>query len=676
MNENDMADLLNNKCQKNKVIIGSRWIKIVITILLVAFAVGCTMVNKSAVPVKNQVYYDDSRGSAYYLTLMQNEMGSTKTDLQLMYIRALLAENRLTDAQQQLLELVDLSLNAEQIKEKKLNAAELAVKSQTPIDLSQSIDTNTLSIQQQSRYYQIKLLQDQQGHDINAAVRDYVILETLGFPATRHQVINDTWRYLNALSDDDLASILVYANEAVLQGWVQLAYAYRNSLKVDAVQQLVSDGSVEMVTPTLSDEERAQRIHAAIAAWQMQYPTHPAALYLPQSIYGDDAASTNNQQGKRVALFLPLQGTSKVFGEVLRAGYMEAARFYPNEPGQNVMVFDTTSAPLPVLVKQAQEQGAEMIVGPLLKNDVALISQLNTAIPVLALNKINDDNQQTSAVNANICYFGLSPEDEAADAAKHIFAQGKNNPLIITVQSDLGRRVANAFVQQWHQLTSSDVYVQYFNSAAELKQKMNSGVGLQLQGDLLASQVLTPNQTNQANIVDLTAVNNTSNTNQSVTASHAIDAIYAFATQEELEFIKPMLDMKAADDENPTAITVVPPIYTSSRSNSANTSTDYRFEMDRVQFSDMPLLVDDNDILSQLPKNIQQDYSLARLYAMGIDAWRLANQFQAVQTNNQADIDGVTGQIIVSPGCQINRALTWKIYRQGKVLSAPQNVRG
>lgn len=670
-----MADLLN-KCQKNRVIIGGHWIKIAVTILLVAFAVGCS-IDKPSLPAKSQVFYDDSRGSAYYYGLMQNETGSAKTDLQLMYIRALLVENRLVDARQQLLGFADTSLSTEQLKEKQLNAAELAVKSQTPINLSTAIDMNTLSAPQKSRYYRIKLLQDTQNHDINATVRDYVVLETLGYPAERHQVINDTWRYLSSLSDDDLSSIIAYANETVLQGWVQLSYAYRNILKVEEIQQLQPDGTVAMVAPPLSDEERAQRIHDAVASWQMQYPTHPAALFLPQSIYGEDATSVNNRQGKRVALFLPLQGSSKVFGEVLRAGYMEAARFYPDEPGQNVMVFDTTSAPLPVLVKQAQEQGAEMIVGPLLKNDVASIAQLNIGIPVLALNKINDVTNAPSSLNSNVCYFGLSPEDEAADAAKHIFAQGKNNPLIITTQSDLGQRVANAFVQQWHQLTNSDVYVQYFNSAAELKQKMNRGVGLQLQGTVLNSQIANPATTTAANIVDLTTPNTPTTPAQSnPNSNNAIDAIYAFATQEELEFIKPMLDMKAADDDQPTAITVVPPIYTSSRSNSANTSTDFQYEMDRVQFSDMPLLVDDNDILAQLPKNIQQDYSLARLYAMGIDAWRLANHFQELQSNTQPAIDGVTGQIVVAPGCQINRALTWKIYRQGKILSAPQNVRG
>ena len=37
----------------------------------------------------------------------------------------------------------------------------------------------------------------------------------------------------------------------------------------------------------------------------------------------------------------------------------------------------------------------------------------------------------------NICYFALSPEDEARDAARHIRDQGKQAPLVLIPRSSL-----------------------------------------------------------------------------------------------------------------------------------------------------------------------------------------------------------------------------------------------
>lgn len=55
------------------------------------------------------------------------------------------------------------------------------------------------------------------------------------------------------------------------------------------------------------------------------------------------------------------------------------------------------------------------MVGPLLKNNVEELLKSNTPLNVLALNQPENIENR-----ANICYFALSPEDEARDAARHI----------------------------------------------------------------------------------------------------------------------------------------------------------------------------------------------------------------------------------------------------------------
>jgi outer membrane PBP1 activator LpoA protein len=54
---------------------------------------------------------------------------------------------------------------------------------------------------------------------------------------------------------------------------------------------------------------------------------------------------------------------------------------------------------------------------------------------VLALNQ-----PEKVESRANICYFALSPEDEARDAARHIHEQGKQTPLLLVPRGALGDR--------------------------------------------------------------------------------------------------------------------------------------------------------------------------------------------------------------------------------------------
>ncbi len=90
----------------------------------------------------------------------------------------------------------------------------------------------------------------------------------------------------------------------------------------------------------------------------------------------------------------------------------------------------------------------------------------HTTLNVLALNQPEQVQNR-----ANICYFALSPEDEARDAARHIREQGKRQPLLLMPRSALGDRVANAFADEWQKLGGGVVLQQKFGSVSELRQR-------------------------------------------------------------------------------------------------------------------------------------------------------------------------------------------------------------
>jgi outer membrane PBP1 activator LpoA protein len=112
-------------------------------------------------------------------------------------------------------------------------------------------------------------------------------------------------------------------------------------------------------------------------------------------------------------------------------------------PSAELKIYDTTSQPIGQLLAQAQQDGATLVVGPLLKENVEDVLKSNTPLNVLAL------NQPEKVESRAICYFALSPEDEARDAARHIHQQGKQTPLLLVPRGALGDRVVNAFADEW-----------------------------------------------------------------------------------------------------------------------------------------------------------------------------------------------------------------------------------
>ena len=146
-------------------------------------------------------------------------------------------------------------------------------------------------------------------------------------------------------------------------------------------------------------------------------------------------------------------------------------------PGAELKIYDTSAQPLDQVLAQVQQDGASIVVGPLLKNNVEALMKSNTTLNVLALNQPEQVQNR-----ANICYFALSPEDEARDAARHIHEQGKQAPLLLIPRSTLGDRVANAFAQEWQTLGGGVVLQQKFGSASELRAGVNGGAGIALNG--------------------------------------------------------------------------------------------------------------------------------------------------------------------------------------------------
>ncbi|MHC2597718.1 outer membrane PBP1 activator LpoA protein [Kluyvera sp. 1366] len=624
--------------------------------------------------------------SDYYLQQVQQSSDDSKTDWQLLAIRALLKEGKYPQAANQLNQLPQ-QLSEVQQQELLLLRAQMQIGQQDYTGAQQllgQLKSGGLSQDQQVRYYALQIAAAQNRPSLSL-LRAYIAQEPLLKGADHQSNIDATWQALTQMTQDQINSLVINADENTLQGWLDLLNTWR------------------------ANSQDPQMLKAAIQDWQTRYPQNPGAKTLPtqlSQVQNFTKASTNT-----IALLLPLNGQAQVFANAIQKGFTDARNGVLNAPAPapqaapapttadasaqptadansvvspavadntppqteqsqpaaqpaaaqgnsnaQVKVYDTSSQPIAQVMQQAQQDGATLVVGPLLKNDVETVANSNTPLNVLALNEPEQIQN-----HPNICYFALSPEDEARDAAHHIYEQGKRQPLLLVPRSSYGDRISKAFAQEWQTLGGSTVLQQRFGGVGELKQGINSGAGIALSGTPLNVE---PAQSQSVAIAGLTipAPQTSAPVPTADASSGSVDAVYIVASQDELQLIKPMIAMRTSSRNN-TAL------YASSRSAQAGAGPDFRLEMDGLQFSDIPLLSGSNPgLMQQAAKSFNNDYSLVRLYAMGIDAWTLANNFNQMRQVPGFAIDGNTGKLNADTDCVINRKLAWNQYRQGQIV--------
>ncbi|MCT4711257.1 penicillin-binding protein activator [Enterobacteriaceae bacterium H11S18] len=667
---------------------------------------GCT--TKTPDPSSAHIQGTASADSAYYLQQMQQSADDSKTTWQLLAIHALLTEGK-TQQAVQLYNQLPAKMDDVQRHEQLLLAPEIkiALKDYAGANaLLAKLDPAGFNKNQQARYYQA-IIDASQNRPSLPLLRAYIAQEPMLTGKAHQQNIDGTWQALSALTPAQMNSMVINADENVLQGWLDLQRVWNDN------------------------RNDPNMLKAGIKDWQTRYPLNPGAKTLPTQL----SNMQNYQQASvgKIALLLPLNGQAAVYSRTIQQGFeaaknngtapvsalsapaqtpavqpadntvapqpvedpdavaspsaasvsdltneqptdqpvdqaeqpatapaqpqVQSTAAVPANPSAEVKVYDTSSQPLAQVLAQAQQDGATLVVGPLLKSNVEQLASSTTSLNVLALNQPEHVQNRP-----NICYFALSPEDEARDAADHIWQQGHRAPLLLLPRSSLGDRVAKAFSNEWQKLGGGLVLQQKFGSVGELKQGINSGSGIALTGTPVASTA--PQQQEAVTIGGLTIPPPPTDAQITGGSSGNVDAAYIIATPAEVALIKPMIAMRTGSRSGAQ-------LYASSRSAGGVNGPDFRLEMDGLQFSDIPMLSGGNPSLQQQAlSSVRNDYSLARLYAMGVDAWSLANHFSQIRQVPGYQVSGNTGVLSANQDCVISRKLNWLKFSQGQIIPA------
>jgi outer membrane PBP1 activator LpoA protein len=337
-------------------------------------------------------------------------------------------------------------------------------------------------------------------------------------------------------------------------------------------------------------------------------PTWAAALFCLAVTYPASAEDeTPAPNAPHIALILPTQahGSLASAAAAVQAGALAAEATQGSDTTPKLRLYATGEQDDEVLTaySQAHDAGAIGVIGPLTRgaiNKLAATGKLD--IPVLALNTLGDQKSIP-----NLFALGLSVEAEARQVARLMKEDKRRKPLIVESDGQLARRMRDAFVDEWKQQSGEQPELLTAGSDKDSLAKLKTYAG----------QLKT-------------------------------DAIFLAADGKKARLIRSVL---GADH----------PMYATSQawSGKFGKSIGDNLGLDGVIIVDMPWLLDpwSPNVAQYARSEKPLSADLERLYALGVDAYRLSLQLLVSSPDASVELDGVSGALRLSPSRQFSRDL-------------------
>lgn len=329
----------------------------------------------------------------------------------------------------------------------------------------------------------------------------------------------------------------------------------------------------------------------------------------------------------RIGLLLPLRSDAlRQPAESVRAGFMAA--FERDQEGIAVDIIETSDVPQEIAnTYQAALARTDIIVGPLSRSGVTAIAQSGAVSkPTIALTQPDAE----IATPPKMLLMGLSIEEEAKQVANWAGKDAvRQKAIVLSTDAAWQKRAAKAFTAQWQRIGREAEQVEvggpggYLNGRALLNLKKN------IQAD------------------------------KSVLLFAALDANQA---QQVRTLLGSQIPMYGTSQLNPLTLT----------DRTTDEPTDV---MNGARLLDIPWqLQADHPAVMVYPRVVvsadqKPNADLERLYALGIDAYRVAHELAADRTYFQ--LDGVTGKLTIrfsSDSASFERKTPHAVYRDGGVV--------
>jgi outer membrane PBP1 activator LpoA protein len=373
-------------------------------------------------------------------------------------------------------------------------------------------------------------------------------------------------------------------------------------------------------------DETPETLDARLALWRDTHPEHPALPGLTDRYRG--ILEPEARQFARVAVLLPASGRFAAAGQALRDGLL--ASYYALPPEQRPLLrwYDTSDpAQARPLLQQAVADGAQAVIGPLQKEALQqLIQGGELPVPVLALNRIPVDG----ATPAALFQFGLAPEDEAAQAADRMWQDGVRSALVLAPAGDWGERVLLGFRERWQALggrppRSQSYDPNGFDFSAPIRTLLDPAGGAPMPAPAAGAAGL--------------AVGG--------------EALLLAANVDKARQLWPQLQFFNIGER---------PVYTTSSAYSGRFDATKDLDLVGLRVPDMPWLLQPGSGAPVRPDGLPAGVAsgaLARLFAMGVDSFRLLGTMEQLRDLPGTSLAGATGNLYLDQHNQVRRQLLW-----------------
>lgn len=387
-----------------------------------------------------------------------------------------------------------------------------------------------------------------------------------------------------------------------------------------------------------------------VIRWQESHGNHPANSIIDDLALPDGGGLL--EYPGQLALLLPLTGNNAAAGKAVQNGFLGAyfSANIGNTEQQIIKIYDSTGpGGTTAAYARAVEDGAEFVVGPLLRSNVSSVARQGLLpVPLLTLNYLPDNIEAP----AGMYQFALAPEDEARSAAARARMDGAKRAIALYPNNDWGRRVATSFANEFeasggmllahrsYQTASQDFSVEIeglmgLSESVQRYQRMRANIGGSLQFDPRRRQ--------------------------------DVDAIFLAADSKAGRLIKSQLKFHYSGDL---------PVYSTSFIYSMDGRSDS--DLNGVMFAETPWVIAPPARMSRLPGVFSEHWPaerrLTRLHAMGYDAYQLVTELFAARGGIMPSVNGASGTLFLDVDGRIHRNLAWAQFERGEPVALPDNA--
>ena len=292
------------------------------------------------------------------------------------------------------------------------------------------------------------------------------------------------------------------------------------------------------------------------------------------------------------------------------------------------------------LYQKIVADNTDFIVGPLIKENIEAINALpKLDIPVLALNTV-----AAKKTPEHLFQFGLPPETEAKAIVTKAWQDGHRKSIIIVPDNVWGTRMQEAFQENWKKIGGHIIDIEKIPANSDLSKRIQKLLAINASKDrvrkmrrLGIKSSFTPRRRQD------------------------IDMIFIATNPKLARQIKPLLNFHYASNI---------PVYASSSIYEGKKAQTRNQDLNGIQFCDMPWILDKSitsrNTYRQMAKLWPSQFEqYSRLYALGVDAYKISLQVNHLLLFPDFGISGMTGMLQLDSNKKIKRKLMWARFKNG-----------